>query len=218
MSSRLFIGSAVAAAALVLVAAGTQTDWELRLGASGGRLQWSFEQCQCQTTSRRPITHHSMFVHHWACKMCKRAQNQACLAIEKRRGQHWHEHHLAWVSIAASGLILLAILAIVQSSSPSEEQAQRRRYWALHRKHRRMAQTPNRTSARRSLDLSYMSPEAVDLQNRQPGYELAGALAKAKARADSNLDDLDNLSPIARVRRRIRKSLFGERTEPDLRV
>ena len=85
---RLLAGSALAAA-LVLLAAGTQMDWELRVGASGGRLHWSFEQGQCQaTTGRSPTTAYHMGVHHWACITCKRAQSRACRAAPKQTSNY----------------------------------------------------------------------------------------------------------------------------------
>ena len=81
------LGSALAAA-LVSLAAGTQVDWELRVGASGGRLHWSFEQGQCQatTSSYSPTATYHMGVHHWACIACKRAQTRACRATPRQTG------------------------------------------------------------------------------------------------------------------------------------
>ena len=81
------LGSALAAA-LVSLAAGTQVDWELRVGASGGRLHWSFEhgQCQAPTTNYSPTATYHMGVHHWACIACKRAQNRACQATPRQTG------------------------------------------------------------------------------------------------------------------------------------
>ena len=84
---RLLAGSALAAA--LLLAAGTRMDWELRAGASGGRLHWSFEQGQCQaTTGRSPTTAYHMGVHHWACITCKRAQSRLCRATP-RQASNW---------------------------------------------------------------------------------------------------------------------------------
>ena len=81
------LGSALAAA-LVSLAAGTQVDWELRVGASGGRLHWSFEhgQCQAPTTNYSPTATYHIGVHHWACIACKRAQNRACQATPRQTG------------------------------------------------------------------------------------------------------------------------------------
>jgi len=81
------LGSALAAA-LVSLAAGTQVDWELRVGASGGRLHWSFEhgQCQAPTTNFSPTATYHIGVHHWACIACKRAQNRACQATPRQTG------------------------------------------------------------------------------------------------------------------------------------
>eukprot|EP00964_Phaeocystis_antarctica_P022881 scaffold12776_cov63-Phaeocystis_antarctica.AAC.3 len=224
----LLAGLAAACCGFVLLAAGTQTDWEIKIGATGGRLHWSFEQCQCQaTTGRRPTQHaarHHMGVHHWACITCKRAQSQACRAIAKNRHQHWHQHHLAWVGIAAMGLFLLTIVAIVQSRGPPEEQA-------VHRQNGRSPGrgtgpgTPvRRSSSRRLYDSpsaallpeSYMSPEAVDLQDRQPSVELAGHLAKARRSSEAAKEaDLDDLDFITRARGTISKAIFGS---PELRV
>lgn len=81
------LGSALAAA-IVSLAAVTQVDWELRVGASGGRLHWSFEQGQCQatTTSYSLTATYHMGVHHWACIACKRAQTRACRATPTHTG------------------------------------------------------------------------------------------------------------------------------------
>ena len=220
---RLLAGSALAAA--LLLAAGTRMDWELRAGASGGQLHWSFEQGQCQaTTGRSPTTAYHMGVHHWACITCKRAQSQACRAITKNRHQHWHQHHLVWVAIAAAGLFLLTIVAIIQSRG--EEQPVGGRSPHRHNGRSSGPGTPVRhSSARRLYDSpsaallpeSFMSPEAVELQDSQPSEELAGHLAKARRSSQEKLKDadLDDLDFISRSTAFISKSIFGS---PELRV
>tara|TARA_B100000795_G_scaffold217995_1_gene172019 strand:+ start:560 stop:745 length:186 start_codon:yes stop_codon:yes gene_type:complete len=61
-----------------------------------------------------------------------------------------------------------------------------------------------------------MSPEAVDLQDRQPSVELAGHLAKARRSSEAAKEaDLDDLDFITRARGTISKAIFGS---PELRV
>ena len=226
---RSLLGLLAVCCGFVLLAAGTQMDWEIKVGATAGRLHWSFEQCQCQaTTGRRPTQHaarHHMGVHHWACITCKRAQSQACQAITKNRHQHWHQHHLVWVAIAATGLFLLTIVAIIQSRGPPQEQPVGGRSPHRHNGRSSGPGTPVRhSSARRLYDSpsaallpeSFISPEAVELQDSQPSEELAGHLAKARRSSESAKDaDLDDLDFVSRSTAFISKSIFGS---PELRV
>ena len=214
-------GLAAGCCGFVLLAAGMQTDWELKISATAGRLYWSFEQCQCQAKTRRPTEHaarHYMGVHHWACITCKRAQSQACRAIAKNRQQHWHQHHLVWVAIAASSLLLLTYVVIAQSSRgrPEEEPIGGR---SPHRLNGCGPGTPVwRSSSKRLYDSpssplspeAYMSAEAVELQPRQPSEELAGHLANARRKSgeyEEVEDDVDD--SIMGRSRRISKSIFG---------
>ena len=218
-------GLAAGCCGFVLLAAGTQTDWELKISATAGRLYWSFEQCQCQAKTRRPTEHaarHYMGVHHWACITCKRAQSQACRAIAKNRQQHWHQHHLVWVAIASMGLLLLTFVVIAQSSRgrPEEQPVGGR---SPHHLNGCGPGTPVRRSSSKRLfpsvekrpssplsPGSYMSAEAVELQPRQPSEELAGHLAKARRKSGENEVVEDNVddSIIGRSRR-ISKTIFG---------
>ena len=229
---RLLAGLAAACCGFVLLAAGTQTDWEIKIGATAGRLHWSFEQCQCQaTTGRRPTEHaarHHMGVHHWACITCKRAQSQTCRAIAKNRHQHWHQHHLVWVAIAAMGLFLLTIVAIIQSRGGPEEQPVGGRSPHRHNGRSSGPGTPVRRSASRRLydspsaallPESFMSPEAAELQESQPDDELAGHLVKARRKSEvADEADLDELDFISRSTAFISKSIFGSAPTAELRV
>jgi len=239
---RLLAGSALAAA-FVLLAAGKQIGWELRVGASGGGLHWSFEQGQCQATTGRRwrTTSYHMGVHHWACIMCKRAQSRACRATaEQTNNYNWD------LRVGASGGRLHWSFEQGQCQATTG-----RNRWACKTCTRAQSQTcratPKQTdnytiktaSAAHMFGLVAVAPivfltallicERILRAYARPSKtqassgaidELADALAKAKSKnapspnkASTAAADMDDLGPIGRAR----QSIFEAFAMPNLR-
>jgi len=214
---RATIITACTAGSAVFLAASTQSDWELRIGAKGGRLHGCFLQPTCSLDTRESC--HGLA--RWACETCKRSKGyrrteseasakpigKAAKADDRRKLTPKPSAPRVAQAAVAGLLILSAFAVLVSSTAPPAEAP------VLCRKHGRQPPRPDRQSVANL-------PEYL-FQERRPSDELANALAKAQARAldaqqaypvQADRDD-GGSAPVGRAR----PSIFDSFVMPDLR-